>query len=122
MPAEPWGGFFDTELLQRWSVELRQAIVSQDAEEWRLAGTALILQNCDEADVARLLQRVAEDAQMQFIRVPASQVLEFHLNIRERYLHLAPVLVMLDHGGWLSGNTEEAESDCEPKTNAITAG
>ena len=122
MPAETWGGFFDTELLQRWSVELRQAIVSQDAEEWRLAGTALILQNCDEADVARLLQRVAEDAQMQFIRVPASQVLEFHLNIRERYLHLAPVLVMLDHGGWLSGNTEEAESDCEPKTNAITAG
>ncbi len=121
LKAEPWGGFFDTELLQRWSIELRQAIVDRGAEEWRLTGTALILQTSDEADFARLLLRVAEDAQMKFIRVPAIQVLDIHLDIRERYRHLAPVLVMLDHGGWLSGNPENNESDDGPKSNAFTA-
>lgn len=116
--AEPWDAFFDTDLLRRWSIELQRAIEKKDAGEWRLTGSALLVHSCDEDDFSRLLQRVALDTKMRFVRVPATEISDIHKDIRQRYCHLAPVLVMLDSGAWLAGDVDG--DDGKPKSNAFT--
>lgn len=105
--AAPWSNFFDHDLLKCWSEEISQCRIRQvDAAGWELAGSNIALEHedCDEAEA--LLRRAAADAGLGFARVPAEAVVEHVDHLRLMLRAHAPVLAMLDWGGWAWGTDD----------------
>ena len=132
--AEPWEKLGHIGVIRDWALEIFDALATLgDADRWQLVGRAVTIIHEDVDYCRQIYKRVASDAGLQFVVIPAEKV----ISIFSQYGYLCdegPQLIYLEPGPWMQKfdpetstvdkNTFEAvqqkimhlitESDCFP--------
>jgi cell division protease FtsH len=114
--ARLWNTILGNEPIRAWSEDLKSALSSKgDMRKWEMAGRAAIIINDDKNYCREILQRVAEDNNIQFIAISTSDVME--MAPPSGLKNVAPALVYLEPGRWMRSKTDADES--EKKTENV---
>jgi hypothetical protein len=99
--VDAWENLFDAGLVRLWAYEVDQGLKSPvDQGSWSLIGTNVLIEHDDPGDALQMLRRVAAEADLGFVCVPAEAVVEHVDGLRTMLEAAAPVLAMLDWGEW----------------------
>ena len=97
-----WDRLPGTQCLARWAEELRDAIAGgADAAAWRLVGSGAAIEYKDIDLCETVLRRVARDAGLRFVSVPADEVMNISLDASCPFPAMAPVMIYLEPGDWM---------------------
>ena len=99
--AEPWEKLGHTGVIRDWALEIFDALATLgDADHWQLVGRAVTIIHEDVDYCRQIYKRVASDAGLQFVVIPAEKV----ISIFSQYAYLCdegPQLIYLEPGPWM---------------------
>lgn len=98
-----WDQLPGTQCVARWAAELRDAITGgADAGAWRLVGSGAAIEHEDLDLCESMFRRVAHDAGMRFVSIPADAVMGISLDASCPFQDMAPVMIHLEPGDWMT--------------------
>lgn len=112
--VRPWSSFTNVQGITAWSKSLATTVMSHSSQsEWDITGYGVLFEHGDILRAARICRRIAKDAGMQYVAVPAEDLAEFPFGDRVALAKYAPLLVFLEPGAWSAAMEDVDEATQE---------
>lgn len=105
-------GVFQSPVLDGWAQELKRAISAKsDNDAWKMVGLGIVVVHDDMGRACEMLRNVATTAGIGFVRIESEDVLDIPLKMFNPFGGVAPIIVYLEPGDWMTKLTDQGAED-----------